>query len=159
MKEQIETVISEKAKISQQAAENQNEQRIEELMAQNIELKKEVKALLVQTNSQPHSQEIQCLKEKLKSTRQNLRKAKSLAADAVNATTRLQRRVEGQKHKNSELQDRISLLEHELEDIKSDRNLIEERHHAALRLIGELWTRNQSLIQKSPVTKSLNTTH
>ena len=135
-----------------------HERRITELMTENVELQERVKALSMKADTATDHEEIQRLKDKLKSAREHSRKAKALAAEAVGATGRLQKRIENQRYKNMELSDRVMTLEQELEDLKSDRETMEERHHAALRLIGELWTRNQSLVQRSSVSR-LNTSH
>lgn len=91
------------------------------------------------------SAEILLLKEKLRVVRKTSRKARLLAAEAVDVSGKLEKRVVQLKEKNRQARARIRQLEQEFHDLNAGKSFLEQRHQAALHLIGELWSDNQNL--------------
>lgn len=89
--------------------------------------------------------EILLLKEKLRVVRKTSRKARLLAAEAVDVSGKLEKRVVQLKEKNRQARARIRQLEQEFHDLNAGKSFLEQRHQAALHLIGELWSDNQNL--------------
>jgi hypothetical protein len=85
------------------------------------------------------------LKERLRNASAEAREAKTLAAQAIAVTKKIRMRSDAAK---ISLQAKIDELETALAARRESEARLEERHHAALRLIGELWTRNQALVER-----------
>jgi chromosome segregation ATPase len=130
---------------SERAERAAAESRISELESEVYELRC---ALKVQDSNT--ADEITVLNARLAKARENTKKAKAVATSAVEASAKMQAKLEGLKENQ---EGRIMELEQELAELRAAEASLQERHRAALRLIGEIWTRNQTLVGKSGHTR------
>jgi vacuolar-type H+-ATPase subunit I/STV1 len=97
------------------------------------------------------SARIAFLKDRLRKARQDGREAKAIATESLALNTKIQERGQAAR---ATLHRRIDRLQAELAEQRETQARLDERHHAALRLIGELWTRNLNLVDAGAVDQS-----
>ena len=78
-----------------------------------------------------------------------VRKCKRAAEKAVKTASKMQKDYESMKATVGRHVDRVAELEEELRILSDEDSKLQKRHQSALRLIGELWTRNQTLSRRS----------
>ena len=117
-------------------------------------LKHHLAAIISEADIQRQRNEIQEMELKqlrVQNSRKSdeVRKYKRAAEKAVKTASKVQKDYESVKATVSRHVDRVSELEEELRILSDEDSKLQKRHQSALRLIGELWTRNQTLSRRS----------
>jgi DNA repair exonuclease SbcCD ATPase subunit len=101
--------------------------------------------------------ELKQLRKQNLQKRQEFRDQKQAADKALKVANSLRREIESLKAVVVDKSQRLLDVEGELRDVASENATIQKKHQSALRLIGELWTKNQSLVQGQLHRKRMNT--
>lgn len=126
-------------------------------------LKRHVSAIVADADIQRQRNDVQEMELKqlrVQNTRKSdeVRKCKRTAEKAVKMASKMQKDYERMKVTVARQTDRVTELEEELRIMTEEDSKLQKRHQSALRLIGELWTRNQTLSRRSSPMSDKSTT-
>lgn len=100
------------------------------------------------SNFTTNEQELKSVKEKYKKNKELKKNLKKSAQTAILNISQLKEQIKQLNSRNEILNQKNNELKQEINVVTQNNKNIQEKHQSALRLIGELWTRNQSLLQQ-----------